>query len=558
MGKAREIVSTVKALTVTNIKIGDIMKLPIAVSVSLAFAVSGCSGGDDLTSGSATAVTDDQACASLASMTVPSATVTAAQFVASSTAAGYQGISSTFAQPFCRVQITATPAPGADIKYEIWLPGTKAWNGRFLGTGNGGFAGQIVYDALANGLSRGYAVANTDVGTHATTGFIQMAGNRNLEENYHQRAIHQMTDLGKAVVQGYYKRKQDYALFAGCSSGGYEAMTEAENFPTDYNGIIAGAPGIDFGGLALFQGYSYVATQGMPGAAIPASKLPAIEATVFSQCDATDGLVDGQIDDPTKCHVSFEPLLCTGAETDSCLTRPEITALNTLRNGPVNPRTGQRYYPIFPAGAENSGGAKARIAHLNTNSTILDGSPGPLSWVLGANWTAAKWLTFNFDTDALNDLAAYAPYAPTNPNATPFMNAGGKLLIFHGLRDANIFAQSSVEYYNAVQSVMGAASVDRFSKLFLVPGMDHCSGGTGPNQFGQVNWKPPVSNAPETDIVASLDKWVTTGTAPEKIIAASYSGTTVTRTRPLCPYPQVAKYVSGDINAASNFQCASP
>ncbi|MFF7710877.1 tannase/feruloyl esterase family alpha/beta hydrolase [Pseudomonas sp. NPDC007930] len=501
---------------------------------------------------------DAQACEALASLAIGEAQVTDVGFVNGATSAHFQGVRVAYSQPFCRVRISTTPAIGASINHEIWLPPAQRWNSRFLGTGNGGFAGKIVYDALANGLARGFAVANTDVGTHATSGFIQIAGNEQLRENYHQRAIHQMTQLGKAVAEQYYKRKPEYALFAGCSSGGFEAMTEAANYPTDYNGIVAGAPGIDFAGVGLFQGFSYVQTQGTPGAAIAASKLPAIEAAVLKQCDATDGLEDGQIDDPAHCQVSFEPLLCSGAETDTCLTRPQISALTALRNGPVNPRTGERYYPAFPAGAENAGGARARIAHLATGTSIVDASPGPLTWVLGPQWAAEKWLNFNFDADARQAVDAYAPYAPSNPDLSPFMKAGGKLILFHGLRDANIFAQSSISYYQRVQATLGAAPTAQFSRLFLVPGMDHCAGGIGPNQFGQDNWKAPAANAPETDVIASLDDWVAKGRAPEAMIAAAYRGDTVARTRPLCPYPKVAKYQGGSIDAAGSFACVMP
>ncbi|PVZ19661.1 MULTISPECIES: tannase/feruloyl esterase family alpha/beta hydrolase [unclassified Pseudomonas] len=498
---------------------------------------------------------DAQACAALTSLKLEQGQVAAADFVASASAATLRAVPTNFSIPFCRVRLTATPALGASINHEVWLPVGSAWNGRFLGTGNGGFAGRIVYSALANGLTRGYAVANTDVGTHADSGFIQMAGHSQRVENYHQRAVHQMTVLGKAVAAAFYQRAPRYALFAGCSSGGFEAMTEALNYPSDYDGIVAGAPGIDFAGVGLFQGFSYAKTQASPAAAIGPGKLPAIEAAVLKQCDAGDGLADGQIDDPSRCEVDLEPLLCQGSETDQCLTRPQLDALVALRNGPVNPRSGERYYPVFPAGAENAGGARARIAHLDTGTSIIDASPGPLALVLGQGWRAQRWSSFDFDTDAQAARAAYAPLAPSQPDLGPFMRAGGKLILFHGLRDANIFAQSSVDYYRKLQATMGSSSTDAFSRLYLVPGMDHCSGGTGPDEFGQVDWKAPAQGAPESDVIASLDAWVSAGQAPATLVAAAYEGDRLTRTRPLCPWPQVARYQGGDIDRAPSFTC---
>lgn len=530
--------------------------LPALASLALAIACVSSSAKVGVTQAPELAwLADAQACAALTSLKLEQGQVTAAAFVASASAADFRAVPANFSTPFCRVRLTTTPALGASINHEVWLPVGGAWNGRFLGTGNGGFAGRIVYSALANGLSRGYAVANTDVGTHADSGFIQMAGDPQRVENYHQRAIHQMTVLGKAVTAQFYQRAPRYALFAGCSSGGFEAMTEALNYPTDYNGIVAGAPGIDFAGAGLFQGFSYAQTHVSAAAAIGASKLPAIEAAVLKQCDARDGLADGQIDDPAQCSVNLEPLLCQGNETDQCLTRPQLDALAALRNGPVNPRSGQRYYPVFPAGAENAGGARARIAHLSTGTSIVDASPGPLTLVLGPGWRAERWSSFNFDSDAQAALAAYAPLAPSRPDLSPFMRAGGKLILFHGLRDANIFAQSSVDYYRKLHATMGSASTEAFSRLYLVPGMDHCAGGTGPDEFGQVDWKAPAQGAPESDVIGSLDSWVSAGQAPASLVAAAYEGERLTRTRPLCPWPQVARYQGGDIDQADSFSC---
>ena len=467
---------------------------------------------------------------------------------------------------FCRVEVTTTPAPGAEIKTEVWLPEPDKWNGKLLGTGNGGAAGSINHGTLVGGLAMGYAVANTDVGTHADAGVGAAAAafkfglDPERRTNYVYRGIHEMTLAAKKAVTAYYGKPQQKALFSGCSTGGGEAAAELQRFPEDYDGILMGSPSINFGPLGLFQGYSYAATHKTPAHNISSKKLPAINAEVLKQCDMLDAVKDGVIENPRACKFNPAAMQCTGAESDSCLTSPQIEALNKIYGGLKNPRTGAVIYHGLQPGAELAPAAKVRISNEDVGSVINPTFTGALGWVLPADWKADNWLTFDFDKGAEDLLKKVAPYSNDNPDIRPFINRGGKLIMWAGWGDPNFPQYNTANYYETAARTVGAKAADSM-RLFLAPGVGHCGGGDGPNQLGQ---NPTDLNmSPTHNLIAALDQWVTKGVAPQQIIATKYAGNDtskpIERTRPVCAYPLVAKWDGkGSTDDAKSFSCSAP
>jgi hypothetical protein len=475
-------------------------------------------------------------------------------------------------QAFCRVQATTVPAPGADIWTEVWLPIGKAWNGKFLGAGNGGAAGGLNHSALSQGLARGYATAHTDVGTHSVGGgynnpssFRFGLGKPELQQNYVHRGIHAMTVVGKEVTRAFYGRAPAASLFVGCSTGGYEALGEAHRYPDDYDGIISGCMPASFAGVALFQGWVSASSNRVPGARIPPEKLPAIAKTVLQHCDGLDGIHDGVIDDPRRCRFDAKVMQCTGADANDCLTEPQVEAARRIYGGLRNPRTGAVIYPGFPAGAELSGGGKTRLANDDVGSLINANTPAVAVWTLGADWSAKNWLTFDFDKDAerLTRQLEWLEHGDTPKKMEGFRKSGGKLILFTGWGDPNLAPAHIASYYESLETSMGGRAKNDFVRFFAAPGMYHCRGGPGPNDFGQTARANQSGATPDNDLVMALDRWVTEGVAPERIIAMKYVEDDpkkgIARTRPLCAYPKVARWNGrGSTDDAKNFVCADP
>ena len=509
-----------------------------------------------------------QRCLALKGMAVEGGQVVSATMIRSSSWVVDKGrepsAASTRGRPFCRVEAESSPAAGADIKTEVWLPVDSDWTGKFFGTSNGGME-PMDPNALANGLARGYAVADTDVGTHASGGpenYRFAIAHAELAKNYAYRGIHVMTVVGKKVVTTFYKRKPIASLFAGCSGAGYEAIGEAHRYPRDYDGIIAGDPAMDFANLGLAQGYRYVVSHRSPTSSIPPRTLPMLAQEVLSQCDGLDGLVDGIIDDPRRCSANFLPLACKPGAAMGCLNSDQITALQAIYSGLHDPRTGTLIYPGFSPGAELSGGADARISGESSSSFVNDNTAGPLIWALGPSFRADQWMGFDFGAQGDRYRRAIAPFENNNPDFTAFSARGGKLLIYSGWADANLNPLDTVHFFEAVQRSIGGVSKARsFSRLFMVPGMYHCTGGPGPNSFGQPF--AAMGTSADNDVIMAMDRWVATGAAPERIIATKFeddrpSGR-IMRTRPLCAFPRVARWNGvGSIDDASQFRCVEP
>jgi Tannase and feruloyl esterase len=292
------------------------------------------------------------ACADLARLTVPGVAVSSAEVVpAGPFSPGDRGGTGTV-PPFCRVRAVATPSSDSHINIEVWIPAAGSWNGKLLGTANGGFAGSLGYNAMRQGLARGYAVVGTDTGhTGDQLDFAQGHPEQVVDWGY--RAVHVMTDLAKLVVRSNQGRFPNHSYFEGCSTGGQQALSEVQRFPDDYDGVVAGDPGNNRVRLILGFLWGWNALHDATGQSIlPASKLPAITRAVVAACDTNDGVKDGLIDDPRSCAFNPATMRCTGADSDSCLSKEQVTAVQKVYDGTKNVRTGEVIYPGWIRGSE--------------------------------------------------------------------------------------------------------------------------------------------------------------------------------------------------------------
>lgn len=474
-------------------------------------------------------------CQSLMSLTLPDAKITMAQVVsAGSFSPPAARRSSVFdgVPEFCRVAATLTPSSDSDIRIEVWLPSAD-WNRKLQVVGNGGWAGTISYGAMAEAVKAGYATSSTDTG-HSTTGGAFALGHPEKLIDFSWRSEHEMTLKAKAIVTAFYGNAAKRAYWNGCSTGGRQALKEAQMFPDDFDGIIAGAPG-NRTAMALWIAHALLKEK---ASFIPPAKYPVIHKAVLAACDAGDGLKDGLIDDPTKCKFDPAVLLCSGEDGPACLTQLQVDAARKVY-----------------ASAKDSAG-RVLFGSLAPGSelgwAVMGGGPEPYSAIIDQMKyvvyldPAWDWRTFDFDKDNTRaERPEYLIMNATDPNLKKFIGHGGKLLMYHGWNDQNVSPFNTVKYFRSVQDTLGGESKTADSvRLFMAPGMTHCSGGEGPNLF---------------DKVGALDRWVEEGKAPERIVASHVTDGKVDRTRPLCPYPQVAKYKgTGSIDDAANFDCKLP
>jgi hypothetical protein len=468
---------------------------------------------------------------------------------------------------FCRVAGVARPTSDSEIRFEVWMPAT-GWNGKYEQVGNGGFAGTIPLFSMAEPLLRGYATAGTDDGHAGATSGTWALGHPEKLKDFGYRAVHETSVDAKAIVQAFYGRDLARSYFVGCSDGGREALMEAQRYPHDFIGIVAGAPANDWTHLLAGAIWTEQALLNDPTSYVPPAKLPVLQNAAVAACDSIDGVKDGIIADPRRCHFDPGVVQCKDADGPECLTAPQVTAVRKIYGGPKNPRTGEQISPGYSPGAE--------AVPANWRVWISGNGPGQptLQAFFGNTFYAdmvfddPKWdfHTFNFDSDVKTaDDKTASILNSTDPDLGKFKARGGKLIQYHGWGDAAIPPQDSVNYFERVQSVMGKTNREKdlgatgdFYRLFMVPGMSHCAGGLGATSFGNA---PVAQHDPEHDVVAALDRWVEKSTAPEQIIATGFDGDPakgVAMTRLLCPYPEDAVYKgSGDTNSAANFSCKS-
>ena len=499
-------------------------------------------------------------CASLARIELANTTVTAAAAVPAGTFTPPQGPPIRNLPAFCRVTGVIIAASDSNIQFEVWMP-SPGWNGKFQGVGNGGFAGTIGWGEMAAAVAQGYAAAGTDTGHQGGAVDASWAlGHPQKVIDFGYRAIHETAAKAKALVAAFYGESPKHSYFSACSNGGRQALMEAQRYPADYDGIIAGAPANYWTHLLTGALWDQEALLLDSASYIPANKLPAVEAATLAACDALDGVKDGVIDDPTQCHFDPSVLLCKGPETDTCLTEPQVTALRKIYSGPRNSK-GAPVFPGYSPGGEISGGGWTLWITGASREKSLGYGFGT-QFFINMLYENAAWdyRTFNVDRDmkAADDKLGRTINA-TDADLKRFQARGGKLSVYHGWSDAAIPPLNAIDYYKSVVAKMGAKESDRFLRLYMVPGMQHCGGGPGPNSFGALSVS---SGDAQHDMARALERWVEEGTAPDQIVATKYKtganpASGVARTRPLCPYPQAAHWKgTGSTDDAANFVCA--
>ena len=481
------------------------------------------------------------ACASLVGLTGFELSVTTASIVAASTDA----------PEFCRVSGQIQP----EIRFEIGLP--SAWNGRLYMFGNGGYAGEAL-DAPGRvatsrrALARGFATAQMNTGHDAAVEPLgTFASNPQKFLDYAYRSVHVTALAAKRIVQAFYDGPPRHSYFDGCSTGGRQGLIAAQRFPDDFDGIVVGAPVLDLSGTMI----GYVNNQrALTAAPIAAGKLKVIADAVYEKCDATDGLRDGLIDDPRRCAFkpSDLPQCADDADAPGCFTAAQIHALDSIYGGVK--RNGAELVPGWPVGAEvaaptpNGGSASGWLPWL-----VAPPAARPIEALFGETFfkylafgrpnPGYDWLTFNVDADFDKIQWTRSALDATDPDLSRFKARGGKIVSYFGWADPALNPMMGVNYYESVLQRSGASTTD-FYRLFMVPGMFHCREGVGVSTF---------------DAFTPLVEWVENGTAPQTIIGSRLVDGKAVRTRPLCPYPEVAKYKgSGSIDDAASFMCARP
>ena len=484
-------------------------------------------------------------CEKLASFALPNARIDSAQVVAAGAFVPPAGpgvprggvAANPFASlpAFCRIAATLTPTADSDIKTEIWLP-ASGWNGKFQAVGNGGWAGTIPYPAIAAALSSGYAAAGTDTGHTGNSADFALGHPEKLIDLAY-RSIHEMTVQSKALISAHYGMPAKFSYYNGCSQGGRQGLAAAQKYPEDFNGIIAGAASWNqMRAHAAREALNLIVNKDADSI-IPRSKYAMIHDAVLNACDASDGVKDGVIENPMMCKFDYVQLLCKAGDNAECLTKGQVASAKTMTSPLTDPKTGKVLFE----------------GHLMPGSELgwaTLGGPEPLSLATSGmrnvvfkdrNW---DYHAMNISTDVdLADKSDNGAMYSGDPNLKPFFDRGGKLLMYHGWTDQQVNPLLSVIYYNNVVKTAGKDKAANSIELFMMPGMNHCQGGAGPDSFNKVK---------------VIEDWVEQGKKPNQIIASHSTNGQVDKTRPLCPFPQVAKYKgTGSSDDAANFSCAA-
>lgn len=485
-------------------------------------------------------------CGRLAALALPDAKISAAEAVAPGAFApppspfppmpGMPPVSYKGLPGFCRVTATLTPTSDSDINIEVWLP-AAAWNGKFVGVGNGVWAGSIGYFSMIEPLMRGYAVAATDTG-HIGNGMDAdfAIGHPQKLIDFGYRAVHEMTVKAKMLIAAFYGHGPSLSLWVSCSTGGRQGLMEAFRFPGDYDGISAMAPANPMTALmiqTLWTGYAALKT---PANAVPPPKLAAVYKAFVAKCDMVDGAKDGIVGDPERCGFDPGALRCKGKDGPECLTAAQVATMRAVYAGVRDPRTHARIFAGFAPGSE-----------MQVGLLMMGPEPFPVatSYMRDLVFKDPKWdfrkFDYGRDTDAARDAGADVLDVPPG-GLKAFFARGGKLLLSHGWSDGLIPAPNTIGFYKAVQSTLDAKTASSSVRLFMLPGVCHCGGGDGPFLF---------------DALGTIDAWAAGGAAPESILAMRPPGAPVL-SRPLCAYPRVARYSGkGDMADAANFACVA-
>jgi feruloyl esterase len=481
-------------------------------------------------------------CSDLARLALPQTTITTAELVAPgafrtpSTGAPAAN-SAAFARlpEFCRVAASLAPSADSDIRIEVWLPST-GWNGKFQAVGNGGWAGTITYSALAQAIATGYAAASTDTG-HTGNSAAFAVGHPEKVIDLGYRAVHEMTAKAKALVNAFYGAPPKLSIWTGCSQGGRQGIAVAVRYPADFDAVVAGAPAVNWMHLHAGRMAANRAANRTPAANVPREKYELVHQAVLDACDGHDGVRDRVLENPVACRFDPQVLQCkVGQAEASCLTPAQVSSVRALY-APVLNHRGEVVMPGLVPGSELGWAAAAAAQPI---ATALDAFKYLLKQ--DASWDAARFDPA-VDIDRMLQADRDDVLGSTSTDLKAFFDRGGKLLMYHGWSDAQVTPLNSVDYFTKVVERAGHSAIGRSLQLYMVPGMNHCQGGDGTDQF---------------DKMAAMEQWVATGLAPTRITAARVTGGVVDRTRPLCPHGQVAVWDGrNNVADASSFACVA-
>jgi len=489
-----------------------------------------------------------QACEDLASVRLSKTTITASTFI--DTPPDYFPPRTTgpfgspaglkVSVPFCRVVGYVEPVRGSHIGFEVWLPPADSWNQRFLAAGNPAFEGAIRYGGLARILEQGYAAASTDTG-HVASGHSWAMGQPQRIVDWGHRAVHETTVVAKRLIRAFYGKGPDYSYWNDCHNGGNQGLNEVQRYPGDYDGVIAGDPAYYV--TRLQSGSEYIAwlalKDGVEAAGyIPPAKYAVLHRAALDTCDGRDGVVDGVIEDPTRCDFDPGMIQCPGADAGSCLTAAQVDTARRIYAG-AKFADGTSIYSGLEPGSELRWGEMTR-------------GPGPLEINNGFFkyfvFEDPDWDFRTFDVEIHTRLAEAKlgqALDAADPDLRPFRDRGGKLLLYQSWNETWVPPRMLTNYYDqVVEELGGLDKTEGFMRLFMVPGMGMC---------------PGFSNAEDFNVLAALQKWVEENKAPEQITAQYRNQDRIYRTRPVCPWPQAALYKgTGNTDEADNFTCGIP
>ena len=494
-------------------------------------------------------------CPSLVNVAFASTTISSATLVNSGTIKTPGGVAN-ITKPFCRVQAVSRPTPDSEILFEVWLPPTaEAWNKRMNTEATGGFLGGIPVARLAQMLETGFAAVGTNLGHDGGESATWALGHPEKVNDYAWRSHYYVANTAKAVIAAFYGQPAKKAYFNGCSGGGRQGQMMAQRYPDLYDGIIVGAPTMFYSDDILsiiWHGINHRDPEKFE-MIIPESKLPMITADVLSICDAKDGLKDGEITDPRACTYDAKRLLCKGADAPNCLTQQQVDIVNATHRGLH--RGGS---PITPGPSIGS-----EFLWRQTASLGMQGGYGDFIGHYVYNQKDFNWRKIDFEKDYDTIKNKLDPImAASSPDLQRFKARGGKIIQYHGWNDPARLDETKAKFTprEIADLVLGENGVSDYYRVFMLPGMAHCTGGSGPININQQPTAQSPSTSPDVDVVSALVRWVEDGVAPEQIIATQYkegdASKGIQRQRPLCAYPKAAKYKgSGDINDAKNFTC---
>jgi feruloyl esterase len=445
---------------------------------------------------------------------------------------GGRGIPPFSALPaFCRVAATLKPSPASDIRTEVWMP-IAGWNGNFRGTSPNGLGGVLNYNAMGVGLTDGFAIASTDTG-HRGGDTAWMRDPERITD-FAGRAMHETTVVGKALTSAYYGTAPKHSYMIECGGGSAAALHEVQKYPADYNGVVVGGHAAHLTRQIFGQLWPWLAAHPDGVAILPAAKLTVLHDAVLNKCDMLDGVKDGLLENPLKCRFDPKEIACKAGDAANCLTATQVEAVQKIYTGPVNPRTHEQIWsPLFR-------GSELDWSFFTESAAPIGIATSALRMILDdPSWDYRR---VDFDRHvAAADRSDIARVNASNPDISAYLRGGGKLILSGGWNNALVPAGAVLDYYTRVEAKIGLQSTRDGVRLYMVPGMIECNGGPGTDTF---------------DMLGVMRRWVERGDAPSEVTASRIEHGKVVRTRPLCPYPQVATYRgSGSTDEARNFVC---